>query len=129
MTDDVEYEHELPDGCPPADAVDSDGSFYATHRNDPPGDDDFRTAAERGAFPRGDACERHGNSIMERVEDALHLCRLHPDLHRYVSRGQLQPDYGVVSITPTKRFPSHHTFWRYKGVSMHDLFAVTLEDS
>ena len=117
------FEDDLPDGCPPAEAVSAGGQFYATHRSLPPDADDFRTAAGRGAFPGGDDCQRHGNSVMADLADARHLCRLYPDVHRHVSRAALAATDGMLSANPTRCFPSHHTLWRFAGVTMHGLFA------
>jgi hypothetical protein len=112
----------LPAACPPHDAVDASGTFYSTHRMSPPNGNDFLTAAARNAFHGQDECKRCGNSIMASLEDARQLCRAHPDVHVYVSEGVLRPEHGKMLKNSSNRNPSHHTLWRYMGVTMHSIF-------
>lgn len=116
------YADELPNACPPADASAATGTFYATHRASPPDGLDFRTAASRDVFKRADECKRRGNSIMASIEDARQLCRAYPDVHVYVSAGALEAQHGMLLRDETKKYPSHHTLWRFYGVTMHDIF-------
>lgn len=116
------YADELPEFCPPPDAVRATGKFYAAHRVSPPDALDFRTAAERGVFNRGDLCKRRGNSVLASLEDARQLCRAHPDAYLYVSEGLLEPRHGMILKNETRNYPSHHTLWRFAGVTMHGIF-------
>lgn len=116
------YADELPSACPPADAFDATGTFYATHRMPSPDANDFRTAAARNAFKGQDECKRRGNSIMASLDDARQLCRAHPDVHVYVSEGALKAMHGKLLKNGSTRYPSHYTLWRYTGVTMHHIF-------
>jgi hypothetical protein len=116
------YADELPDACPPGDAVDATGTFYATHRVLPPNGNDFLTAAARNSFPGQNECKRRGNSVMASLDDARHLCRAHPDVHVFVSEGALNAAHGKLLEDGSRRYPSHHTLWRYAGVTMHGIF-------
>ncbi len=117
-----QYADELTDNRPPCEAVDATGTFYATHRASPPDGKDFRTAAARNAFRGQNECKRRGNSIMASLQDAEQLCRAHPDVHVHVSEGVLRAEHGRLLEDGSKRYPSHHTLWRYAGVTMHGIF-------
>jgi hypothetical protein len=120
------FADELPDMCPPPGATSANGIFYATHRTAPPGQFDFRTAAARNVFKGGDECKRRGNSVVASVDDARHLCRAYPDSYAYVSEGELNATHGMIVKDETNRLPSHHTLWRFAGVTMHSIFTKVL---
>jgi hypothetical protein len=117
-----QFADELPDACPPGDAIDASGTFYATHRVSPPDVNDFRTAAARNAFKGQNECKRRGNSVMASLDDARQLCRAYPDVHIHVSEGVLNQEHGKLLEDASMRYPSHHTLWRYAGVTMHGIF-------
>ena len=117
------FADELPEHCPPADASPAEGKFYSTHRSSPPDAMDFQTAAQRGVFLGADECKRRGNSVMASIADARQLCRAYPDVYLFVSEGILSASSGMLKIDGTKRYPSHHTLWRFVGVTMHSIFA------
>lgn len=118
-----QYADELPDACPPGDALAATGTFYATHRVSPPDASDFRTAAVRNAFKGQDECKRRGNSVMAALDDARQLCRAHPDVHIFISEGVFEAEHGKLLEDESKRYPSHHTLWRYAAVTMHSIFS------
>lgn len=118
----TQYADELPGACPPCAAIDAAGTFYATHRVEVPDVSDFRTAAARNAFPGHNECKRRGNSLMASLDDARQLCRAHPDIDIFVSEGVLKAEHGKLLEDGSKRYPSHHTLWRYGGVTMHSIF-------
>lgn len=117
-----QFADELPEACPPDDAIDASGTFYATHRLSPPDVNDFRTAAARNAFKGQNECKRRGNSVMASLDDARQLCRAYPDVHVHVSEGVLKQEHGKLLEHGSMRYPSHHTLWRYAGVTMHSIF-------
>ena len=59
---------------------------------------------------------------MASLEDALGLREASPDVYRYISRGRVLPEHGLCLATPSKCYKTHHSFWRYASVSMHDIF-------
>ena len=117
------YADELPAGCPRGGATDATGTFYATHRSSTPDSNDFRTAAGRNAFNGGNECKRRGNSVMASLDDAKQLCLAHPDVHVYVSEGVVEARHGKLLKDGSNRYSSHHTLWRYAGVTMHIIFS------
>jgi hypothetical protein len=118
-----QYADELPsNNCPPEAATKASGTFYAAHCSSPPDANDFRTAAARNAFSKQDECKRRGNSVMASLDDARQLCHAHPAVYRFVSEGVLKPEHGKLLENASGRYPSHHTIWRYAGVTMHDIF-------
>jgi hypothetical protein len=59
---------------------------------------------------------------MASLDDARQLCRAHPDVHVFVSQGVLSFEHGKMLEDGSKRYPSHHTLWRYSGVTMQGIF-------
>lgn len=118
-----QYADELPAGCPLGGATDATGTFYATHLASPPDANDLRTAAERDVFIGRNECKRRGNSVMASIDDAKQLCRAHPDLHKFVPEGVLEVRHGKLLKDGSDYYPSHHTLWRYAGVTMHSIFS------
>lgn len=116
------FQNEFPDNCPPTEAAPAKGIFFICHRNRPPTDADFTTAAQRGCYVGQCECRRRSYSILKNREDALGLVEKSPQVFRYVSRGKLQAENGVCKATPSKNSRSHHSFWRYEDQSMRQIF-------
>lgn len=108
--------------CPPSDAVPRTGTFYACHKENPPTNSDFTTAAQRGAFPDGCQCQRRSHSIVQDVKDAHGLLKACPRRFRHISEGQLKKSHGVCRPTPRPNIKSHYSLWRYADVTMREIF-------
>ncbi len=118
------FQDEFPSGCPPADAVARDGIFFACHRESPPSSSDFTTAAQRDAYVGGCECRRRAHSIWSDLKAAQGLLKSYPRRFKYVSRGKVKKIHGVHA--PTSARATHHSFWRYEDVAMHEIFTEQL---
>jgi hypothetical protein len=110
------------DECPPDDAAPADGIFYACHEFDPPGESDFRTAAQRGAFLQADQCYRRANSILKDRRDVESLMKRYKRVFKFASEGRITPPCGLVKSSPSNIGRSHHSFWVCTSTSMHAIF-------
>lgn len=112
---------DLPEDCPPADAEHVNAIYYCCHSQNPPGVNDFLTAAESGSFLDRPECRRRSNSILRDLSDAREMAKRTP--RRFISAGQIERIHGKVLSTPSRRAgQSHCSLWRYEGVRMHDIF-------
>lgn len=109
-----------PDGCPPADAEDANGTVYRIVKNNPADEEDFKTHHEAGTQPNAPACLRCGVSVWGDKQAALHMHSLYPKMGDYVAWGMLQPDHGLMKLTGSK--PTHTTWWVYDGVERAGIF-------
>jgi len=115
------FPDDWPSGCPPHDAVDPNGDFFACHKESPASADDFKTAAERGLHASRDACQRRGLSVCQTIDDAREIIRRFPRAFRFVSKGALAAEHGKIKRTDGPVF-SHHTFWKCRTLTFHQLF-------
>jgi len=114
------FPDDWPLGCPPPDAVDPNGDFFACHKENPPSADDFKTAAEKGLHADRDPCQRRGLSVCRTADDAREVMRRFPRAFRYVSKGVVGAEHGKVKKTAGP-VPSHHTFWKCQTLTFQQL--------
>ena len=118
---DFSHLHDL-QSCPPRDALPASGVYYAFHDEDPPGEGDFMTAAERGAFPDKDECVRRSNSVWSDLTalqlKVQQLRERYPLRFRHISKGELGTEHGMLKPNG----PPHYSLWVCRKTSMHKLF-------
>jgi hypothetical protein len=120
---DYDYDH-LKDiqSCPPQGAAPEPGTFYAYHNSNPPGDEDFRTAAERGDYVGGDECQRRSNSIYSDLgalkKRVKAIKRRRPKENFFISSGEIKIEHGVLDDGDGP----HRSFWVCGQHSMHAIF-------
>lgn len=117
----------LPDNCPPQEAIDAEGKVYRVCLQNPPLQRDFQNHAELGKQSNGDQCMRHGLSVFRNYAEAHHLTLLFPKLGKLVLGGELTPKEGKVKPTPAKARPSHTTWWPYEGIERSANFKIAKE--
>lgn len=114
----------LPD-CPPATAVVANGDIFIYVKNDPPAQEDFLTAEEKGTHIRKDPCRRKSLScgVSEKYLDSMG--ELFPITRGWLrARGKVCPGDGLIMQTTSNLY--HHSFWVNPGsiVSLHSKFKV-----
>lgn len=121
------FSENWPDGCPPKEAEDADGLYFRIGKSNPPADNDFKSHEEMGKQLGGDECMRRGLSVFGEIEDARHLMHIFPKIGSYVYSAQLQPKDGKIKPTPSRKHPSHITWWPYSGIERASLFRLVGE--
>lgn len=119
------FSEELPQGCPLPAAQDCSGPIYMIAKAIPVEDSNCLSQAERGKAlnATGDGvCTRHGLSVFPDYESCAHHKLLFPSLGDHIVCANLDPSHGKLLQTPSKRNPSHMTWWPYKGISRSALF-------
>lgn len=105
----LEWPAHFPDGCPPVEADDLAGNILYLVGSNPPTADDFRSAAERGAFPDGPPCERAALSCGVARDSMDRLRKAVPRLRAMrIAQASLQPQHGKLRQTGR---PGHHSMW------------------
>lgn len=99
------------DGCPPTNADPLDREIFYLVSTTPPSNADFKSALERGAFPKDpETCQRAGLSCA--IERA-HLDETRKRVTRLrtyrIASANLKPSHGVYA--QTSRDWRHHTMW------------------
>jgi hypothetical protein len=121
----LRFEHDLPAGCPPKDAISGPKLLYRLVTGRPPGADDFRTTREEGTFKNGDPCQRCSISTQASIEGARALRAAIPNLaERMIAQGTVPAGAGNLKPTPRENNPDHWSWWPTMGISRHTLFEV-----
>lgn len=115
-----------PENCPPLTSAPANGVHFRAAKTNPPGPDEFKTHAERGAAPKADPCLRSGLSVLRSMEDAVHQTQLFPKLGKLLFQGELTPDCGQTQLTQGRQ-PTHTTWWPCEGVDRASLFSFVRE--
>jgi hypothetical protein len=124
----LRFPSDWPENCPPADALDADGTVYRLVRHEPPQDSDLATHRELGRLPQAPSCLRCGISVFRELRDAVHQRQVFPKLGNLIAKTTLQADHGKTRLTEGRQ-PTHTTWWAYAGVNRASLFAVLREES
>lgn len=122
-----QFSKDWPNNCPPLTAESAMGTHFRVAKTNPPGPDEFKTHAERGALPKADPCLRSGLSILRSPDDAVHQTRLFPKLGKLIFQGELNADHGRTQLTPAKERPTHTTWWPCESVDRAALFSFFTE--
>jgi hypothetical protein len=117
---DIEWDEELPPGCPPDDAWEPNGSiFFRMVESVPPNDRDFWS--HRRLWPNKQfsvsECRARSVSLFERIDDCAKLLKL--PLHRDKSVVKLRLSSGSGLVKQTGGY-SHHSWWRARGFQVVD---------
>lgn len=123
----MSFPADWPSDCPPADAVDAEGTVFRIVKHNPPVRADFATHHETGRLKNAPACLRCGLSVFRELRDAVHQRSLLPKLGQWIVQGTLSAEYGKTRLT-TGQQPTHTTFWTYEGVDRTAFFAIITED-
>jgi len=111
-------------GCPPADAVASNGPVFRIVSSNECQEADFLSFSEEGRAlrrPTPCPCMPFGLSVFPNKDDAAWMSRSMPRLGKFLARGNLSPIDGVTKLTPGQR-PSHMTWWPSCECARLDLF-------
>ena len=115
------------ENCPPADALNVEGTIYRFVESFPTIANDFLSYHEMGQRPNGKRCERCGLSVFHSIDDIRnslrHLLKAYPG-KQYgdkIVRRELSVSDGKTKKTGKI---GHHTWWAYEGVTRHELFEL-----
>lgn len=102
-----------PPNCPPASATAADGVVFRLLMTSPPTELDFASHRERQPGKTfSNPCDACGVSVVREAADVTQLLAMPALRDRpFVWRGVLRPEMGVLAPTPSRRLPSHHTWW------------------
>lgn len=116
-----------PEGCPPEGYTPRELFVYRCAETKPHSNKDFVPHYQREEKDWGkklfDSC---GLSCFTEWKDVVDLKNKLPKFKCIIS-GTILKEMGVVAETPSKRRPSHVTWWVYEGVEAHRLFTVCEE--
>ena len=121
------YPTDWPADCPSFDAEKANGTVYRVCKESPPLPEDFQSHAELGKHSQGSECMRRGLSVFKDRKEADHLTRLFPKLGKLVLRGTLEPGHARIKATPSKKHPSHTTWWHFCGIERARPFLLDSE--
>lgn len=122
----MKFSDDLPEKCPPDDAMDASGIVYRIVKNDPPTAFDMQTHHESGRLLTADPCLRCGLSVFREQSDAIHQRHLIPKLGKWIAKAQLTKELGMTKLTKGKE-PTHTTWWVYDGVVRESYFEIVQE--
>jgi hypothetical protein len=112
----IDWFEDLPDKCPPDDAINPDGrTFYRLTNSDIPSDKDFLSLRElcpSCKFRDVSECIARSLSIWEDVEKCLNLLKLPRHKDKKVLTLKLEATDGLILQTFKK---SHYSWWRTKS--------------
>lgn len=106
------YYEELPENCPPTDAVAPVGDYFRLLRGDVPSDDDFLShrALNHSALYNACECTTRAVSLFSDFEGAKNLQALPLHKGKKIAKVTLTEAAGVVRRQGAKR--GHHSWWR-----------------
>lgn len=121
----------FPPNCPPPEAADASGEFYRLVSEDPPVEADFRSNREladageaRATWPESKECQACGLSVTETLADAEATRKAFGALRKKrIAVGAVDGD-GKLLATPSRKAPSHHSWWRNVGDVAWQTFVV-----
>jgi hypothetical protein len=117
-----------PPGCPPDDAARVTSDVLRCVEHDPPQSDDFVPVycLSRSLFLGDNICQACGISVTSSIAHLKKAIALIPALrkYKYIAKGTVTPDSGVMKETPSRMNSAHCTWWPYLDVIPHMLFRV-----
>lgn len=129
---DYSWPTDLPDSCPPSEAMPSTGLYYRLLRSNPATSKDYirpRDSRKHRDLTGDDLCKASAFSVYADVEDARRVRETSPGFtHRIVAQGELKPEMGVLHPTPTATTESHASWWVALGQDPLPVF-VALDES
>jgi len=117
----------FPENCPPSDAIEKNINVFRYIENKPPSDDDFKSYYELNPVKHEGRVEAYGLSVVSNLESAKNSLNLNPGLRRkykFIAKGTVTPDSGVIKNTPSQKQKYHMTWWLYQGVKPASNFTV-----
>ncbi len=117
--------HGFPDNCPPEDAKPYKGLIYIFVKHNPPLDEDFQTAYDKGRYPDCDSCQRRSISCGVDKSYLDSITTLFPARKGWKkATGKIEYNDGVIKQTGNQ--PLHHSFWIVpeKRKNFNELFTV-----
>jgi hypothetical protein len=124
------YPSEWPKGCPPAKAVQADGTFYRIVKTSPPTERDFKTAFQLGEALGSSSATRTNLSLLLDLREVDYQHRAFKHLGNFYSVGTIRAAHGHMLIENRKGRPGskmHVAWWIYEGVDARAIFAATHE--
>lgn len=131
------FKYPIIEGCPDKYLRENaDESYYfRITKNNPPTEEDFiplYVSNENYAKKRKESCEKKkdnkclclmcGLSLFKKKEEAKFMMNRYPRLGRFLFRGYIKMEYGVLKASPNRDNPSHHTWYPFEGTSEMDIF-------
>lgn len=134
-----EYKYELPAECPKKmfSAGYEEGEYgldyFRITKNNPPAEEDFvphyflrRKRGLRKKLEKSgkviDLCRMAGLSVLQNQNEAIRLMKKYPQLGRYIWKGTIKEEHGLLLRTSSKEWPSHYTFYACKGIKEKSIF-------
>ncbi|WXL24789.1 hypothetical protein WG219_15940 [Ectopseudomonas mendocina] len=109
----VDFDLELPAGCPKADIAEFEGTAYRVVKTNPPTLQDLHTYLELNLLPAADTCKRGSISLFSTLEQAEHRLEISPHLGKFAACIALTSAHGRVSKPSST---GHIDWWPYKGM-------------
>jgi hypothetical protein len=109
----MEFPNTFPNGCPPDQAAECNGTYFHVLKENPPGESDLKSFHEKNRKLNSQLscpCMPYGLSVFSDREDAVFMQGAMPKLGNFVGELRLNPPDGKVIPTPGQR-PSHNTWW------------------
>lgn len=121
------FAEELPENCPPADAISPDSkTFYRLVSNNPPVDDDFRS--QRKLFPARqfnvDECQALSLSVFSDVESIKQILKFKTHKNKKIAQILLAAADGVVKQTGNT--VSHYSWWKTTDFQPNNAHVIDL---
>jgi hypothetical protein len=123
-----EFHADLPDDCPPQDAVPAFGVVYRGLKGLPISEKHFRSHRETGSPCQLEECQCWGLSVWRTRQAVDHARKAVPaiKMHWYIAEGVLAATDGVIKHTPSKTQTEHFTFWRDMKATFFNRFRVII---
>ncbi len=134
------FKYELPNNCPDI-LVKEDGlesgeysiCYYRITKCSPADDSDFIPQLLLAEFSqRRKKIERENNlsllcqmasiSILKKEEDAIKLIRKFKNIGKYIYKGVIMEEHGLIIVTPSGNCPAHCSFYAYVGIDEKNIF-------
>lgn len=122
-----EWPSHFPTNCPPADALDLNGTVFLLIATDPPTDEDMKCAIDRGTHRNKPECLRAALSCAVESDHLEEVRQASPRLkHHKLACASLKPHHGKIKQTGS---PGHHSMWMRAqhlaiGYQLFSLFSV-----
>lgn len=114
----MQWAEDLPEDCPPQDAVAPDGEvFYRAVQTIPPTERDFFSTKKLGVLRSGyvDECNESALSIFSTL-DGFQKLKKHSRFRNYLIVSlPLGKECGLIKATPSNSHQSHHSWWLKAG--------------
>ena len=113
--------------------------YYRITKNNPPENSDFLPQYMDKKFQkRRKSCEKKkdnyclclmcGLSLFKNEEEAKLMMKRFPNMGRFLFKGYIKMEYGVLKASPSKEKPSHHTWYPFDGVDEKNIFKYIVWD-